>query len=86
MSGNTCAPGDWTARVREFAVSSATVELAAQAAQVIPARIAKTLSFLSGEGKCILIVAAGDARVDNKRFKSSSASRPKCCRPIRSGS
>lgn len=56
-------------RVREFEVSSATVELAAQAAGVEPARIAKTLSFKKGES-CILVVAAGDARVDNRKFKN----------------
>ena len=55
-------------RVLEFEVSSATVELAAQAAGVEPKRIAKTLSFLVGDS-CILIVAAGDARVDNKKYK-----------------
>lgn len=56
--------------VLEFAVSSATVELAAKAAGVIPARIAKTLSFRSGEG-CILVVTAGDARIDNAKFKET---------------
>lgn len=55
-------------RIREFSVSSATVELAAAAAGVAPARIAKTLSFREGEG-CLLVVAAGDARIDNKKFK-----------------
>lgn len=55
-------------RVREFTVSSATVELAAQALGVEGARIAKTLSFKSGDG-CILIVAAGDARIDNHKYK-----------------
>ena len=55
--------------ILEFSQSSATVELAAQAVGVIPARIAKTLSFRQGEG-CILLVAAGDARVDNKKFKA----------------
>ena len=54
--------------ILEFPVSSATVELAAQAVGVIPARIAKTLSFLV-ENHCILIVAAGDARIDNSKFK-----------------
>lgn len=54
--------------ILEFPVSSATVELAAQAVGVIPARIAKTLSFLVDD-RCILIVAAGDARVDNSKFK-----------------
>lgn len=55
-------------RIQEFTVSSATVELAAQALGVEGARIAKTLSFQLEEG-CILIVAAGDARIDNRKFK-----------------
>lgn len=55
-------------RVHEFPVSSATVELAAQAVGCEPARIAKTLSFLV-DGKAILIVAAGDAKVDNHKYK-----------------
>ena len=57
------------ARVLEFETSSATVELAAAAVGVIPARIAKTLSFLLPDGP-ILVVAAGDARIDNPRFKA----------------
>ena len=69
-------------RVREFQVSSATVELAAQAVHVIPARIAKTLSFLSKEGgRCILVVAAGDARIDNKRFKEQFGVKAKMLSP-----
>ena len=55
-------------RVLEFDVSSATVELAAQALGVDGARIAKTLSFKNGDG-CMLILAAGDARIDNKKYK-----------------
>ena len=55
--------------ILEFPVSSATVELAAQAVGVIPARIAKTLSFLV-EDKCVLIVAAGDAKIDNPKYKA----------------
>ena len=55
--------------VLEFPVSSATVELAAQALGVIPARIAKTLSFVV-EDRCILILAAGDAKIDNKKYKA----------------
>ena len=55
-------------RVLEFDVSSATVELAAKAIGVEGARIAKTLSFKTPEG-CMLILAAGDARVDNHKFK-----------------
>ncbi|MBR5094075.1 MAG: YbaK/EbsC family protein [Oscillospiraceae bacterium] len=57
-------------RVREFDVSSATVELAAQALGVEGARIAKTLSFKTADG-CMLILAAGDVRIDNKRFKET---------------
>ena len=57
-------------RILEFEVSSATVELAALAVGVEGARIAKTLSFLKKDGSCILIVAAGDARVDNARYKA----------------
>ena len=53
--------------ILEFPVSSATVELAAQAAGVIPARIAKTLSFLVNDS-CILIVTAGDATIDNSKY------------------
>jgi prolyl-tRNA editing enzyme YbaK/EbsC (Cys-tRNA(Pro) deacylase)/RimJ/RimL family protein N-acetyltransferase len=55
-------------RVWEFDTSSATVELAAQTLGVRPARIAKTLSFALGEG-CVLLVAAGDARIDNRKYK-----------------
>lgn len=57
-------------RVREFEVSSATVELAAQAVGVIPARIAKTLAFENGSG-CLLVVTAGDAKIDNTKFKAA---------------
>lgn len=57
-------------RVIEFTVSSATVELAAAALGVEGARIAKTLSFKNKEGDgCILVLAAGDARIDNRKFK-----------------
>ena len=55
-------------RILEFPVSSATVDLAAQAVGCIPARIAKTLSFKVGEDP-ILIVAAGDAKIDNRKYK-----------------
>ncbi len=54
--------------ILEFPVSSATVELAARAVGVIPARIAKTLSFLVGDD-CILIVTAGDVKISNSKFK-----------------
>ena len=56
-------------RILEFEVSSATVDLAAKALRCEPCRIAKTLSFLV-DGHAILIVAAGDAKVDNARFKA----------------
>lgn len=56
-------------RVLEFAVSSATVELAAVAVGCEPARIAKTLSFMV-DGSPILIVAAGDAKIDNPKYKA----------------
>ena len=58
------------ARIQEFDVSSATVELAALALGVEGKRIAKTLSFLVGEN-CVLVVAAGDARIDNSKFKAT---------------
>lgn len=57
-------------RIRLFDVSSATVELAAEAVGVEPARIAKTLSFKLDDG-CILILAAGDARIDNRKYKNT---------------
>lgn len=55
-------------RILEFPVSSATVELAAQALNCEPARIAKTLSF-SVSGKTILIVTSGDTKIDNAKYK-----------------
>ena len=55
-------------RIREFDVSSATVELAAQAVGCEPARIGKTLSFLHEDG-ALLIVCAGDAKIDNSKYK-----------------
>lgn len=56
-------------RVLEFETSSATVELAAEAVGCEPARIAKTLSFYVGD-RVALIVAAGDARIDNPKYKA----------------
>lgn len=55
-------------KIIELPVSSATVELAAKALSVEPCRIAKTLSFRAGD-KVVLVVAAGDARIDNRKFK-----------------
>lgn len=59
---------DMERRIVEFEVSSATVDLAAQALGVAPQRIAKTISLRNNEG-CLLVVAAGDAKVDNQKFK-----------------
>lgn len=56
-------------RVKVFEQSSATVELAALAVGCEPAHIAKTMSFLQGD-KAILIVTAGDARIENKKYKA----------------
>ncbi len=67
-------------RVQEFPVSSATVELAAQALQCEPCRIAKTLSFLVGETP-VLIVAAGDAKIDNPKYKAQFGTKAKMLTP-----
>lgn len=56
-------------KVREFEVSSATVELAAEALSTEGARIAKTISLAKKEGGCILVVCAGDYKIDNRKFK-----------------
>lgn len=63
-------------KIKEFNVSSATVELAAKALGVEPKRIAKTLSFKQGDN-CILIVMAGDARIDNSKFKGKFSMKAK---------
>ena len=67
-------------RIREFGVSSATVNLAAQAVGCEPARIAKTLSFLV-DGRCVLIVAAGDAKIDNSKYKAQFHTKAKMLTP-----
>ena len=67
-------------RVLEFDVSSATVELAAVAVGVIPARIAKTLSFKLPD-RCILIVTAGDAKIDNRKYKDMFGTKAKMLTP-----
>lgn len=58
-------------KIKEFEVSSATVELAAQAVGVEGARICKTLSFKDNDGGCILIQTAGDTKIDNRKFKDT---------------
>lgn len=67
-------------KIREFDVSSATVELAAQAVGCAPQRIAKTLSFMV-DGKAVLIVTAGDAKVDNQKYKAQFAVKAKMLTP-----
>lgn len=57
--------------VLEFEVSTATVELAAQALGVAPGLIAKTMSFKVKDDACLLVLAAGDKRVDNRKFKEA---------------
>ena len=56
-------------RIVEFSVSSATVALAAEAIGCEAERIAKTLAF-NVDGKCVLVVASGDAKVNNGKFKA----------------
>ena len=67
-------------RMQEFEVSSATVELAAAALGCEPYRIAKTLSFMTEEGP-ILIVAAGDAKIDNPKYKAQFHTKAKMLTP-----
>lgn len=67
-------------RIREFDVSSATVELAAVALECEPCRIAKTLSFMV-DGHAVLIVTAGDAIIDNSKFKAQFGTKAKMLTP-----
>lgn len=67
-------------RVQEFDVSSATVELAAAALHCEPQRIAKTLSFMAGE-RAVLIVAAGDTKIDNAKYKAKFGKKAKMLTP-----
>ena len=67
-------------RIRELTVSSATVALAAAALGCEEAHIAKTLSFMQGETP-VLIVMAGDARVDNSRYKMRFSQKAKMLTP-----
>ena len=68
-------------RIQEFEVSSATVELAAQAVGVEGARICKTLSFKTPEGGCILIETAGDGKINNGKFKQTFGFKAKMLTP-----
>lgn len=67
-------------RIQEFEVSSATVELAAEALHCEPCRIAKTLSFIV-DNRPILIVAAGDAKIDNPKYKTQFKAKAKMLSP-----
>ncbi len=67
-------------QILEFNVSSATVELAAQALNCAPQRIAKTLSFKLGE-RYLLIVMAGDAKIDNAKYKKHFGTKAKMLTP-----
>lgn len=67
-------------RIQEFHVSSATVALAAEVLSVIPARIAKSLSFMV-DGKAVVVVAAGDAKVDNTKYKAQFHTKAKMLTP-----
>lgn len=67
-------------RIKEFDVSSATVELAAKALECEPCRIAKTLSFMVNDAP-ILVVTAGDAKIDNKKYKEQYKTKAKMLTP-----
>ena len=67
-------------KIQEFDVSSATVELAAKALNCEPARIAKTLAFKVNE-KPILIVTAGDVKIDNKKYKKRFGAKARMLSP-----
>ncbi len=67
-------------RVQEFNVSSATVELAAAALHCEPQRIAKTLSFMV-DNRAVLVVAAGDAKIDNPKYKAQFGAKAKMLSP-----
>lgn len=67
-------------RIKEFEVSSATVQLASEALGCEPKRIAKSLSFMVNGG-AILVVAGGDARIDNSKFKTQFGTKAKMLTP-----
>ncbi len=66
--------------ILEFPVSSATVALAAEALNVIPARITKTLALKEGDS-CIVIAVAGDGKIDNRKFKDEFGFKAKMLSP-----
>jgi prolyl-tRNA editing enzyme YbaK/EbsC (Cys-tRNA(Pro) deacylase) len=67
-------------KILEFDVSSATVELAAAALNCEPQRIAKTLAFMV-DGRAVLVVAAGDAKIDNPKYKAQFGTKAKMLSP-----
>ncbi len=67
-------------KILEFDVSSATVELAAAALNCEPQRIAKTLAFMV-DGHAVLVVAAGDAKIDNPKYKAQFGTKAKMLLP-----
>ncbi|MDE6404262.1 MAG: YbaK/EbsC family protein, partial [Lachnospiraceae bacterium] len=67
-------------KIRELDMSSATVELAAAALSCEPARIAKTLSFMV-DGHALLVVAAGDVKIDNRKYKEQFGVKAKMLSP-----
>lgn len=71
---------DMENRLHEFPVSSATVDLAAKALGVEKACIAKSISFKYGEG-CVIIVTAGDTKIDNAKFKAEFSTKAKMLSP-----
>lgn len=68
-------------RVQEFDVSSATVELAAAALNCEPKRIAKSLALMVGGGQAVLVVTAGDAKIDNGKYKTQFGTKAKMLTP-----
>ena len=65
----------------EMPISTATVELAASALGVIPARIAKSISLRGEENNAMVVVVAGDVKIDNKKFKSRFNFKPRMLSP-----
>lgn len=68
-------------RVRELELSSATVELAAAALGTDGARIAKSISLHDADGGCLIVVCAGDCKIDNQKFKAHFGFKPKMLSP-----
>ena len=65
----------------EVNISTATVELAAAAHGVIPARIAKSIALRSGDGGAVMVVTAGDTKIDNRKFRAHFSFKPKMLSP-----